>query len=147
MEIKRTEKIIGAIIALAVSAAITFWVTRPAARQVRQVSELKVGGIYSVAMEPDQYGVVKILALEPKVVHLRIYKNKFKARPKKLDPATLTMGSILDQDGFGIKHYLLTTALFLLWEPAFLGQTPVTKEELEGYQPSVNSERDPFPKP
>ena len=46
----------------------------------------RVGGLYSTDDGTGQFSVVKILMLEPDVVHLRIYKEKFASRPTTVDP-------------------------------------------------------------
>src|SRR5947207_9603396 len=77
------------------------------ARKIVQ-DDLKVGGIYSVENDNGRFGVVKILALEPSIVHIRIYTNSFATRPERIDPSTLYLGSILDDDEFGIGHVPLS---------------------------------------
>jgi hypothetical protein len=94
----------------------------------------RVGGIYSIESGEGTFGVVKVLALEPDSVHVRIYKNKFAARPDNIDPSTLSLGSILDGGDFGIGHVPLEPEGFASWQPVLLMQTELTDEELVGYR-------------
>lgn len=97
--------------------------------------ELQVGGLYSVNSGDGKYGVVKVLALDPSAVHLRLYKNKFNTRPEAVDSSTLSLGSMNDDDeeGFGIGHFPLSRRDFTKWQPVLLSQETVSEEELEGY--------------
>ena len=95
--------------------------------------ELIVGGLYSVESGDGRFGVVKVLALEPGIVHARLYAGKFESRPVNIDPITLSLGSILDDD-FGIGHTPLALEGFMKWQPMLLMRTSVTEEELEGYK-------------
>ena len=50
------------------------------------------GAIYSVRAEQG-FGVVKVLMIEPAAIHIRLYKNKFKQRPEKIDVSTFDAGN------------------------------------------------------
>ena len=95
-------------------------------------SELFEGGYYSI-IDGDTFSVAKVLKLEPEIVHVRIYKQNFLQRPRSIDPAALTLGTIHDKDGFGMGHLPLRPVTFLESEPMFLTHAEVTPEELEGY--------------
>ncbi len=97
-------------------------------------AELKVGGLYSVDDGDGVFRVVKILVLDSSAVHIRMYANEFSTRPETVDPSSLTLGSMDDENGFGIGHLPLSREQFVKEQPVFLSQTPVTEEELEGYQ-------------
>jgi hypothetical protein len=94
----------------------------------------EVGGVYSVRDSDDKFGVVKVLALDPGVVSIRIYKPSFERRPTSIDPARLTVGSIHDPDGFGIGHLPIDLPTFSSWQPQLLLRSSVTDEELDGYR-------------
>ncbi len=96
--------------------------------------EEKIGGLYSIEFEPGEYRIAKILALDPGVVHLRIYKQSFSSRPASVDSASLTLGTIHDKDGFGLGHLPVTPKQFAYWEPVFLRQEMVKVDELDGYK-------------
>jgi hypothetical protein len=93
-----------------------------------------VGGIYSIADGSGRFGIVKVLARDEGMCHVRVYKQKFANRPEKVEPSELSLGTIHDKDGFGMGHLPLRDEAFKAWQPVFILRTPVTSEELEGYQ-------------
>jgi hypothetical protein len=95
-------------------------------------SELFEGAYYSM-IDGEAFSSAKVPKLEPEIVHVRIYKQHFPQRPRSIDPATLTLGTIHDKDGFGMGHLPLRLATFLNSEPAFLTHGEVKPEELNGY--------------
>ncbi len=98
----------------------------------RAPSELFKGAYYSI-INGDVFSIAKVLKLEPEIVHVRIYKQHFQQRPRSIDPAALTLGTIHDTDGFGMGHLPLRVATFLSNDPRFLTHAEVTAQELEGY--------------
>jgi hypothetical protein len=94
----------------------------------------RVGGLYSTQEGKGQFDVVKILAVDPDAVHVRIYKEKYLFRPASVDPASLTLGKLKDKDGFSIGHLPLSWQTFASWDPVFLSQQAVSDKELEGYK-------------
>lgn len=98
-------------------------------------TEIKEGGIYSINSGDGDIGIVKVLVHEEETIHIRIYKDRFKQRPKKINPKKLTLGSINDPDGgFGIGHLPIRTSEFLSWIPKLAVESSVTEDELEGYK-------------
>jgi hypothetical protein len=95
-------------------------------------SELFEGGYYSI-MDGNVVGIAKVLKLEPEIVHVRIYKEHFPLRPRSIDPSALTLGTIHDEDGFGMGHLPLRLESFQERQPIFLTYSAVKPEELEGY--------------
>jgi hypothetical protein len=97
-------------------------------------SELFEGAYYSI-VDGDTFSIAKVLKLEPEpeIVHVRIYKQHFPQRPRAIDPAALTLGTIHDKDGFGMGHLPLRLATFMDRDPIFLTHAEVKPEELEGY--------------
>jgi len=93
----------------------------------------RVGGLYSTEDDKGQFSVVKILVLEPEIVHLRIYKQKFSSRPMTVDPGSLTVGMLGDAE-FSIPHLPLSRKRFASWKPTFISQQSVQASELEGYR-------------
>ncbi len=95
------------------------------------------GGIYSIE-SGERFGIVKILKLEPGIVHLRVYKNKFASRPTSINVEDLSLGRFkpgsTDKDGFGIGHMPIRERDFRGWKPVLLTKTQVTESELEGYK-------------
>ncbi|MGV3724798.1 MAG: hypothetical protein ACO1SX_28195 [Actinomycetota bacterium] len=99
--------------------------------------ELSAGGLYSTDSGDGSFGIVKVLVEDPSTVHLRLYQNRFTQRPESVDPATLTLGGIDDEDsgiGIGIGHLPLARRDFLNWRPMLLMKQSVSDDELEGYQ-------------
>jgi hypothetical protein len=80
------------------------------------------------------YGVVKVLVVDPDVVHIRLYKNTFPERPSQIDPSRLSVGTIDDPDGFGMGHLPISRNEFQSWHPVLIMQSKVTPDELEGYE-------------
>ncbi len=98
------------------------------------MTDLMVGGLYSVVRE-GFFQVVKILALDDFIVHLRMYRNRFSQRPTDIDLATLIWDiDMNDMTSLGIGHFPLAKDGFWEDEPVFIKQVPVSEEELEGYR-------------
>lgn len=95
-------------------------------------SELFEGGYYSI-IDGDEFAIAKVLKIDPEIVHVRIYKQHFSQRPRAIDPARLTLGTIDDDDGFGMGHLPLRTQTFAEREPVFITHLPVSEHELQGY--------------
>jgi hypothetical protein len=96
---------------------------------------LLVGGLYSIVQgSAGSFRVMKLLVAEGEVVHVRVYKQSFKERPAQVDAASLTLGGISDEDGFGIGHLPLSAGAFNRWQPVLIQQSTVEEEELEGYR-------------
>ena len=49
-------------------------------------------------------------------------------------PSRLTLGTMQDEDGFGIGHVPFLTATFRNQEPLFITYSAVMEKELEGYR-------------
>jgi hypothetical protein len=96
--------------------------------------KLKAGAICSVDDGDGKFGIVKILVLDKEIAHIRIYKNKYNQRPVSIDTKTLSLGSVYDEDGFGIGHTPLDRTGFENWHPEVIMYEEVSAEELEGYQ-------------
>ena len=94
---------------------------------------LKPGSLYSVDDGEGAFKIAKVLVVEDQGVHIRLYKNTYSTRPDKIDPSTLSLGSFLDKDGFGIGHLPLSLKGFRVWKPALLMEGKVAPDELEGY--------------
>lgn len=92
------------------------------------------GGVYSIDNGDGEFGVVKILKLEPGIVHVRVYKNKFSSRPRAIQLDDLSLGSIEDKDGFGMGHLPISENDFNGWKAIWLASSEVKPDELEGYQ-------------
>jgi hypothetical protein len=97
-------------------------------------SEWKPGGLYSVDNGDGSFGIAKVLAIDPGVISVRMYKQSYAKRPQKVEPASLSLGSVDDPDGFGIGHMPLDEETFASWKPALLVVVSVEEVELDGYR-------------
>jgi hypothetical protein len=87
-------------------------------------ADLKVGGLYVSKNKNGEYGVTKILALEKKVVHVRMYTDKFDTKPTKLNSKNLSMM---------IGHAPMAREGFLNSNAELVAIEKVSEDELEGY--------------
>src|SRR5262245_34098948 len=95
---------------------------------VANAQEVKAGALYSVEDGGGRYVIAKVLAVERGGVHVRLYKNTFASRPQKVEFKQLSL------DGGGLGHLPVTHKQFRAWRPAYVGASPVTNDELEGYR-------------
>jgi hypothetical protein len=120
-----------ALLALAVAVAVAlawYLVAR------RQSETWEIGGLYSILSAEGGFSVAKVLALDPGIVSIRIYKQRFTARPETVEPSELVVGTIHDTDGFGIGHMPVASSTFASWEPRLITRTEVSESELDGYR-------------
>ncbi len=94
----------------------------------------KAGALYSVHNGDDSFGIAKVLVVEKDGLHLRLYKNRFRTRPRSVEFSALSLGTVHDAGGFGMGHIPLTHRAFRAWQPAFLAESPVADDELDGYR-------------
>jgi hypothetical protein len=95
----------------------------------RAVRYLVAGDLCSIKSE-GQFSVVKILSMGGGVVHVKLYKEKFRDRPVSIEAGALSQGSIDDPNGFGIGHLPLSRGTFGSWLPVRFSNEPVTDHEL-----------------
>jgi hypothetical protein len=112
---------------------------------VKPMDEFISGGVYSVESGDGDFGVVKVLVVDDKGVHLRVYKNKYPTRPTAVDLKTLSLGSLNDPDGFGMGHLPLSREGFAEWKPALITKDEVRKDELDGYEMWKEAGAEVFP--
>src|SRR5438034_3146824 len=95
---------------------------------------LAAGDVCSVRSgDGTTYSIAKVLARDPGIIHVRVYKEKFKWRPDRADTTHLSLGTIHDSDGVGVGHLPLSEGEFGLWEPIIIRREEVSVEELDGY--------------
>jgi hypothetical protein len=105
----------------------------------------QVGGLYSISTGEHEFGIAKVLAIDPGVVSVRIYKQTFPDRPKQIDPSALTLGGLNEKGmGFGIGHLPLSMRTFELSFPVFIMKQDVTDDELVGYRTWKQSGAGPY---
>lgn len=68
------------------------------------------------------------------IIHICMYKNRFNSRPEVVENLALELGSIQDENGFGMGHIPISLKEFCSWQPKLLVQGSVSKAELEGYE-------------
>ena len=88
-------------------------------------TDVTEGGVYAVANASGNYGISKVLVADETSVHLRSYKETFKAVPTAIDTRKLTVF---------IGHAPLTREGFLKDQPKLITVEKVTEPELEGYR-------------
>jgi hypothetical protein len=93
----------------------------------------EAGSLYTVNDGEGWFRIAKVLAVEEKGVHIRLYKNRYKDRPTTVDKRGLSLGKVDDPDGFGMGHLPLTRAAFVAWQPKLLERGEVSSEELDGF--------------
>jgi hypothetical protein len=94
---------------------------------------LAAGDVCSIASGDGKFSIAKVLVREPGAVHVRVYSEKFVARPERVDTKTLSLGTIHDEH-IGIGHLPLSDARFGDWRPVVIGNEPIDDEELDGYK-------------
>jgi hypothetical protein len=93
------------------------------------------GGLYVTEQEPGRFVPLKVLKVDERGVHVRVYSNVFRAPPKTIDESTLYMAGVdrRDDEPLGMGHLPISKASFSGWNARFVQQSSVTAEELEGY--------------
>lgn len=112
---------------------LVLWLTYQRSRQ-RADKNLIVGGIYSINGGDGKFGIAKILKVEPGIVHVCIYKNKYAARPISIKIGDLSVGKITDKDGYGIGHLPINTNAFSAWKAVLMMKAEVNADDLAGYK-------------
>jgi hypothetical protein len=97
--------------------------------------EFMPGQLLSANWDDDgSFRVVKVLAAGDGAVHVRVYRERFESRPADVDEAALTLGSVFEDEHFGVGHLPLSEEEFALWEPILIKTVGVDEEELDGYR-------------
>jgi hypothetical protein len=96
----------------------------------------KSGELVSVLTEDGRFGVMKILAVDDRGVHVRLYSQRFVGRPQVADTGNLSTLPVVPVQGnpFSFGHMPFSHASFRLWEPQSIRSEPVSEEELRGYR-------------
>lgn len=105
--------------------------------QTRRVGDQYVeGGLYSVAAENGGYAVVKILRIDNRGVHLRLFSNIFRERPRHVDPRTLYLAGMdhKPNEQLGMGHAPISYESFRTWNAMFIQKEAVQPGELDGYR-------------
>jgi len=94
-----------------------------------QLQNYKAGELYSIPNQ-GKFGIFKVLRVDPKGVHVRVYSNLYTKIPSKINSSELFIDK---QDKSGTNHTPLTFSSIKLWKPSFLQKTKVEKDELQDY--------------
>lgn len=99
-------------------------------------AELMEGGLYYTQKENGSYSVLKILKVENRGVHVRLYSNQFDAPPSKVDESALYMVGVdhKPNETLGMGHAPLSRKSFESWKATFFQQSAVKDDELDGYK-------------
>jgi hypothetical protein len=96
--------------------------------------EIVVGGLYATRDEDGAYRILKVLAVDEWVVHLRCYADRFEELPTRVSSAELSLGGVGRPEGLGIGHFPLARQAFDQSERHLVAREPVADEELDGYR-------------
>jgi hypothetical protein len=104
------------------------------------------GGLYYTRGDSVDYNVLKILKLDDRGVHVRLYSNHFAAPPARVDERTLYMAGVDHKPGDGpaLGHLPVSKETFASWNAIFVQQSTVKSEELDGYNEWKNAKGDYF---
>ena len=108
-------------------------------------SDPKVGEYYAFNASAHGYKVLKVLDVQPDLIHVCYYNNIFKERPGKADmqslyfaPYNSTVGAYVDGDKsqtrMGRKHVPLTKENWKHWNAELIDTGTVTADELAEYE-------------
>ena len=117
----------------------------------RLPSDLVAGDLCAIQAGEAGFAVLKILAVDPDGVHVRLYKQRFRSLPATPDPAELSLGAFKvdggTSDAFSIGHLPLTReALAVSW-PVRVAHRSVLADELDGYEIWIKSQGGYFDQP
>ena len=117
---------------------------------LRSVLLTRTGGVYSVAVDDRGYAVARVLATGRRSVHVRVYSNRYRERPRTMDrsqlflapPPDLTDAALNathpdsrpDPGAFAIGHLPLRRASFAAWRPRLIRVEPLDSSDLDEYR-------------
>lgn len=95
--------------------------------------DYKAGDVYSVDTGEEMFRVVKVLAVDSGLIHIKIYPAQFRTRPAQVNTKELGTSKPGTQNT-GAAYIPFEKDLFKEWEPELIKNEPVTEEELEPYR-------------
>lgn len=114
---------------------------RQMARARRRMTEflplLKPGTLVSVDEGKRTFRVVKVLVVDKKAVHVRLYRGRWLWRPtlQEITPDDLTLANTEGHDApAAVGHLPVTLEAFARWQPLRLRTEAVAPDELDGYE-------------
>ena len=99
------------------------------------------GELYTIPNK-GQYGIIKILKVKPKGIHVCMYSNLYFDKPSNIDESQLFINTTSKNSSstlVGTCHSPLTHVNIKRWNPEFLQKSIVEEHELEGYYMWENS--------
>jgi hypothetical protein len=109
----------------------------------------RTGGLYSVAVDDRGFAVARVLATGRDGIHLRVYSNRYRDRPTRIDrsqlflvPAPDLADAALnathpddrpDPGAFAIGHIPLRLASFRAWHPQLIAFETLEPDDLVEY--------------
>lgn len=123
------------IIGLVGVLVVLLWLAKP---WRQEPVDVVLGGLYSTQKFDGSYGIVKVLAIQDNTVHLCAYKNHYRHRPRRVDPASLGI-ALSPQEllhlpeiscYMGLLHIPIAVETFRHSDYVYIAQTPVTPAEL-----------------
>jgi uncharacterized protein YndB with AHSA1/START domain len=81
----------------------------------------------------ERYGFAKLLHVEPRGVHVRLYADRYAIPPDAVNPWALQLERY-DNPTMSFGHAPMSRATFAGWEPAYHRLVMRSTEELEGYE-------------
>ena len=93
------------------------------------------GGLYAVKTEDGAYRILKILKVDERGVHIRIYSNRFGAVPGAVEEASLFLAGVKGGPGedVGVGHTAVSRETFAAWGGQYVQLSTVSASDLEGY--------------
>jgi hypothetical protein len=117
---------------------------------VRSRLAARTGGLYSVAVDDRGFAVARVLATGRDGIHLRVYSNRYRDRPTRIDrsqlflvPAPDLADAALnathphdraDPGAFAIGHIPLGLASFRAWRPRLIALERLEPDDLVEYR-------------
>jgi antitoxin (DNA-binding transcriptional repressor) of toxin-antitoxin stability system len=117
---------------------------------LRSVLLTRTGGVYSVAVDDRGYAVARVVATGRRSVHVRVYSNRYRDRPKSIERSQLFLAATPDLSdaalnatypdnrpdpgAFAIGHVPLRRASFAAWRPQLIRVEPLEPADLVDYR-------------
>jgi hypothetical protein len=124
---------------------------------LRSVLLTRTGGVYSVAVDDRGYAVARVVATGRRSVHVRVYSNRYRDRPKTIERSQLFLAATPDLSdaalnatrpenrpdpgAFAIGHLPLRRASFAAWRPRLIRVEPLEPADLTDYRAWRESKR------
>jgi hypothetical protein len=103
-----------------------------AAQPPQPAAPICPGDLLTIQLDRHDFRVAKVLAVRPPSLFVRIYFNRWTARPASVETKQLVVGRVSDPEGYGTSCIGFAESVFLKdASPQHIGHSPVVAEELE----------------